>query len=296
MPSSSAATRRLVGAAVAGDEDVLVERVVEIAQRRRADRVQRADDASRRRAPSPAPAGRPSPARRRPSASPCRRSPPPAGPSRRRRSARGAARRAGCAASRPGCETGRRGSRAPTRRPRRRSARTSNLPAGTAARARTTVSPARWGSREPRTTSPPARASRTARPKPRAPEAPMMETGSGKRCRAYPQTPTRGGRRPVSGPGTRGGRRSANARTPSRKSSLVAHSSWAVTSCSSVSASAGQRRRVDDALREADRQRRAGQQLADEQVGRGVELVERARRGWRARSARPRCRRRTSST
>ena len=67
----------------------------------------------------------------------------------------------------------------------------------------------------------------------------MMETGSGKRCRAYPQTPTPSGSGTLSDRGTPGGRRSANARTPSRKSSLDAHSSCAVTSCSSVSASAG---------------------------------------------------------
>jgi len=56
-----------------------------------------------------------------------------------------------------------------------------NVPSGTALRARATVCSARPASREPMTTAPPARANRTARPKPRAPEAPMMETGSGKR-------------------------------------------------------------------------------------------------------------------
>ena len=171
----------LVGARVAREQDVLVEDAVEIAQRRGADRVQRADDGRRPRGPSPAPAAPPSPARRRPCGSPCRRSPRRAGPLRRSTICPGRS------ASRRLCSVSAWLRNGTARMTSSHAAAASafsaqsNLPAGTAARARTTVSPARWGSREPRTTSPPARASRTARPKPRAPEAPMMETGSGKR-------------------------------------------------------------------------------------------------------------------
>jgi fluoroacetyl-CoA thioesterase len=52
-------------------------------------------------------------------------------------------------------------------------------PSGTEARARRTASSARERSREPMTTGTPARPHRSARPKPRAPDAPMMETGGG---------------------------------------------------------------------------------------------------------------------
>ena len=54
-----------------------------------------------------------------------------------------------------------------------------NAPSGTArARARGRLLGARSASREPITTGTPARASRRARPKPSAPEAPMIATGS----------------------------------------------------------------------------------------------------------------------
>ncbi len=54
-----------------------------------------------------------------------------------------------------------------------------NDPSPTAARARSTVSAARAASREPITTGTPARPSRRASPKPRAPEAPTIVTAPG---------------------------------------------------------------------------------------------------------------------
>jgi hypothetical protein len=52
-----------------------------------------------------------------------------------------------------------------------------NSAAGTSRRSRATASSARWASREPMTTGSPAWPSRSARPRPRSPDPPMMLTG-----------------------------------------------------------------------------------------------------------------------
>ena len=160
-------------------EHVLLERMLEVGQRGGADGVQGARPRAPPRAPSRGPAGRRSPATRRASAWPCRPRRPPAG-----RSRRSGAAPAGSASLRLASVSAwlRKGTlRITTPAARTASALScpENEPPGTAAR-RALARPrcARPASREPIAIGTPARPSLTARPKPSAPEAPMIATGS----------------------------------------------------------------------------------------------------------------------
>ena len=101
----------------------------------------------------------------------------------------------------------------------------------------------------------------------------MMETGSGKAPSSISAAAgaAGGAQRPLNC----GGRRSASACVPSRKSSLVAHSSCAATSCSSVAASAGRAGGVEMPFARPTASGAQASSSPTSSVGRGVELVGR---------------------